>query len=388
MTRQFFLLGLVILAVGWVSSPSMAGSPFQDVLITTEDQMTEPGPMLDPAQPRPGPSTTPMVPRSPGRGSPSLMADPLLGIARIGIIRSGAPEPLPTVSPANPPDPQPTRGRDRLQRVKARLARRPHGTCPQQGRVMVSSAAPQPATAASPSATPTKRWTIKIPEFLRKILNWFGANLPKGSKIVIIIGGGTTTPPPSPPPTTTPPTTPPPGSLPGTISGLKKYMTQRFGITPVDGDGASWSQRQLEEANKVLATLPAGFRSCTTKIQRDRMFQSPNVLGYVRMGVPTVHLMDSACKQGTFQGTLVHEMTHCFQAKHPEITQLWKKTFWPMGGLLGPWPPSVSSYGNSSYLEDMAESVRAYWQDGPAMKARQPKRYEFIKTYVMSGREF
>ncbi len=397
MMRHPFPLGVVLMVMACAFSPVMAASPFQDVLITTDDQMTESGPALDPAAPSAGKLPTPGTTsrRPPARGTSGLMADPVLGVARIGIVRGAAPEPLPPVIKPAPVDPQPTRGRDRLHRLKARVTRRPATTCPQQGKGMVSSAASPTTTTTTTTASTGKRWTIKIPEFIRKILNWFGANLPKGSRIVIIIGGGgTTPPPPTSPPTTTPPTTPPTttppstGTLPGTIAGLKNFMEKQFGITAVDGDGATWSQRQLEEANKVLATLPASFRSCTTKIQRDKMYQSSSVLGYVRMGIPTVHLMDSSCKQGTFQGTLVHEMTHCFQSSHPDITQLWKKTFWPVGGLIGPWPPSVSSYGNSSYLEDMAESVRAYWQDGPNMKAKQPKRYEFIKKYVMGGREF
>jgi len=163
-------------------------------------------------------------------------------------------------------------------------------------------------------------------------------------------------------------------------------MAAKYGINAVDGDGAVWSQRQLEEANKVLSTLPAGFRGCTKSIQRDSMFHSPNVLGYVRMGIPTVHMLNSSCREGTFQGTMVHEMTHTFQANHPDITRLWQQTFWPNGR--NPSPPSVSSYGNTQPVEDMAEAVRAYWQSGSRMKQTHPDRYEFVKKYIMEGKEF
>ncbi len=203
---------------------------------------------------------------------------------------------------------------------------------------------------------------------------------------------GTTTPPPTttnPPTSTTPPatTTPPQGTTDGQgVAGLKAEMSAKYGIKAVDGDGAVWSQRQLEEANKVLSTLPEEFRKCTKNIQRDAMFHSPNVLGYVQMGIPTVHLLNSCCQMGTFQGTLVHEMTHTFQAYHPDITRMWQQTFWANGR--SPSPPSVSGYGNTQPVEDMAESVRQYWQAGSYMKQTNPQRYEFVKKYIMGGKEF
>ena len=239
-----------------------------------------------------------------------------------------------------------------------------------------------------------------IAQIIQQIMSQMGC---KGIPIRIIIirnpGGscpGTT--PPSCPGTTTPPTTttpaappttttPPTGTTDGTgIAGLKAEMAGKYGIKAVDGDGATWSQRQLEEANKVLSTLPKGFSGCTKSIQRDAVFKSPNVLGYVQMGIPTVHLMNSCCSMGSFQGTLVHEMTHTFQANHPDITRAWQQQFWANGR--SPSPPSVSGYGNTQPVEDMAESVRQYWQAGSHMKQTNPQRYEFVKKYVMEGKEF
>lgn len=168
-------------------------------------------------------------------------------------------------------------------------------------------------------------------------------------------------------------------------AGLKAEMKAQYGITAADGDGAVWSKRQLEEANKVLATLPISFRSNTKTIQRDSVFMSKGVLGYVKMGIPTVHLMNNACYDKTFQGTLVHEMTHTFQSNNQQLVTAWKNQFWSNGR---PRPSSVSSYGNSQPVEDFAESVREYWQNGASMKKNQPARYEFIRQYVMRGTEY
>ncbi|MBF0545343.1 MAG: hypothetical protein HQM08_12965 [Candidatus Riflebacteria bacterium] len=169
------------------------------------------------------------------------------------------------------------------------------------------------------------------------------------------------------------------------IVNLKAEMFAKFGVRALDGDGATWSKRQLEEAIKVLQKLPPAFVQCTKNIQRDGMFQSDKVLGYVKMGTPTVHIMNSACIDGTFQGTLCHEMTHCYQSNNPKITSTWKNQFWADGI---PQPPSVTPYGDSEYLEDFAESVRMYYIKGAKMKKTQPERYEFIKTNVMNGQEF
>ncbi|MBF0410566.1 MAG: hypothetical protein HQM10_24685 [Candidatus Riflebacteria bacterium] len=169
-----------------------------------------------------------------------------------------------------------------------------------------------------------------------------------------------------------------------TINGLKAEMRSKYGISANDGS-SSWSLRQLQEANKVLATLPQKFLTSTKSIKRDAVFQSPNVLGYVQMGIPEVHMLNSSCYQGTFQGTLVHEMTHCFQSENPQAYYDFKNTFWSGGRQNS---SSVSSYGNTQPIEDMAECVRMYWQAGSAMKARYPDRYEFIKNRVMDGKEF
>ena len=374
---RFLLLALVVVfATSFVPSSS-AATPFEDSVVIPGEQSTE---QVGETRVAPSEAAGEVEHRTvfpPRRAPPAYFTDPILGIAKIGIIH-----PLAKRSPLQ--------GTAKIRDIKSRVV----GRNPAKLNAKTKAKAKAKTTVSASSSR--KQWVIRIPGFIRKILSWLGVKLPQGSIITIVIGGGsgTTTPPTKPPsttakPPTNPPTKPPStGPLPGTISALRDYMKKHFGINPADGSRAAWSKRQLEEANKVLATLPASFVRNTTSIQRDSVFQSKSVLGYVRMGIPTVHLLNSSCRQGTFQGTLVHEMTHCFQAKHPQIAQLWEKSFWPYGRFLGAHPGSVSSYGNSSPLEDMAESVRTFWQAGKQMKAQQPKRYEFIKKYVMNGREF
>ncbi len=234
-----------------------------------------------------------------------------------------------------------------------------------------------------------------IRNIIQQILSKYGCGM--GGRVIIIripqtgTSGTTGTTGTAKPPATTPttttttPTTQPTTTGTSSVAGLKAEMKAKYGITATDGNGAVWSQRQLEEANKVLATLPASFRSNTKSIQRDASYMSASVLGYVRMGIPTVHIMNSACYDKTFQGTLVHEMTHTFQANNMHITNAWQSQFWSSGR---PNPPSVSSYGNTQSVEDFAESVRVYWQSGAAMKKSQPARYEFIRKHVMGGTEY
>jgi hypothetical protein len=96
----------------------------------------------------------------------------------------------------------------------------------------------------------------------------------------------------------------------------------------------------------------------------------------------------------SFQHTLVHEMTHCLQFTYPDLEKTWKEKFWPGGKITGDCP---TAYGRTIDYEDMAESVACYWlggniENGSFTTAYGTKmdmeRYNFIKTYIMSGKEF
>ena len=181
---------------------------------------------------------------------------------------------------------------------------------------------------------------------------------------------------------TKPPYDPPVATTP---DGLKGEMASKYGVTPVDGE-SKWTEAQLKEAMKVLGDLPDRFRSFTKKIVRDKIFKNnPRILGYVRMGIPTVTVLDGAVKNGLFARTIAHELTHCFQAANKSVAYKWESAFWQNGK---PKPPSVTSYGNTEPLEDMAESVAEYYMNGGRLKSIQPDRYAFIKNYIMDGHEF
>lgn len=254
----------------------------------------------------------------------------------------------------------------------------------------------------------------QLEEIIRQIIEQIiNSSVGCGTRIVIVriptssstsVGTcpGSSIKPPSPPSYPTQPTKPPSSQTSATgsvgisgnvseIAGLKSEIKAKFGIEAASGIGADWTKRQLEEAIKVLETLPPKFRNCTKKIQRDARGlpgMPSGVLGWVQPGIPTVHILNAACYQGTFQGTLVHEMSHCFQAVYPNIQREFERKFWPYGRWGGPISPSVSAYGNTQPVEDFAESCRMYWQAGKIMKQRFPDRYQFLKQYVFDGIEY
>ncbi|MFZ2960232.1 MAG: hypothetical protein WA705_25400 [Candidatus Ozemobacteraceae bacterium] len=168
----------------------------------------------------------------------------------------------------------------------------------------------------------------------------------------------------------------------GTGTGINSTGL-KYGVQAMDGS-AKWTQAQKNEANRILETLPECFRSCTTQVIRETDRARPGALGWSDMK-GSVWLADCSCTGRSFQGPFIHEMTHGFQGTHPDILKAWKSQFWATGR---PDPTSVSSYGNSVDYEDMAESVREYWQAGREMKSTHPDRYEFIRKYVMNGVEF
>lgn len=238
-----------------------------------------------------------------------------------------------------------------------------------------------------------------IQRLIQAIMGACGNGQCGGVRIIIIrcpggMGGQQPTTPPQPtqpPAEPTQPTQPPPTAndqQPGAtdIAGLQAEIRSKFGIDCRNGDSArGWSVKQLQAARDVFAKLPKAFYGHCKSVVRDGVYRSPGVLGYVQMGIPTVHMMDSSTYEGTFQGTLVHEMAHTWQANNGALTREWQSRWWSSGR---PNPSSVSSYGNTQPVEDMAESVRQYFQAGSRMKQSHPDRYEWIKRNVMAGVEF
>jgi outer membrane biosynthesis protein TonB len=209
-----------------------------------------------------------------------------------------------------------------------------------------------------------------------------------------------------------------PDQKPDDVEGMRAYIKDTYGIDCSDGDRATWSINQIKAADEAFESLPPFFRDATQVVYRDGpapSFAPPTVLGYVIVPQRKVHMMDLSTKMTTglynslvnaygrapteeeqmaalkrnFQGTLVHEMTHTFQNTYPQIAQRWYNTF--------DHRTSPTGYGATQPAEDMAESVRVYWQGGRIQNGRfvsnggttmDLERYEFIKNYIMDGEEY
>jgi len=176
----------------------------------------------------------------------------------------------------------------------------------------------------------------------------------------------------------------------GDLASAAAAFKQKFGIN-LGIQNSSWTQEQIQAADQLLSALPKSFVSATTDIIREDAFRlgggaSQGVLGYVIQPQSRVFITDSGAMRGTraFQRTLAHEMTHTFQNRYPQIDELWEKTFWPGGRRFVSQPPT--RYGMSNPREDMAESLATYIF-GPK-NALTKDRYDFIKKYLMEGKEF
>lgn len=157
-----------------------------------------------------------------------------------------------------------------------------------------------------------------------------------------------------------------------------------------EGDPAKgylWTTEQVMYLYEVLGTLPEHFFASTKSFQRVKNYMGKTgVLGYVYMGVPTVHICDWGVRTVKYEETIVHEMAHLwmFDKANVAAKDAFMSTFWP-NGRRAAGEGATSAYGSTSVYEDFAESVRYYWQNGPAMKKSHPKRYEFIYKHVFKG---
>ncbi len=188
-------------------------------------------------------------------------------------------------------------------------------------------------------------------------------------------------------------------ATPSTLS-TATLILEKFGITPLDGSdrgfspdaeirGGKWEDRSIQALYDLLGALPESFRTCTKRVEICTSFDNPktknptSILGYYDLSN-----QDMVIKSGTpqkVQSYAIHEMTHAFQRFNPQIGLDWLSTFWPEGRQA---TPSVSLYGNTNGMEDMAESVREYWDNGAHMAADHPERYAFVRDRIMGGVEF
>ncbi len=184
------------------------------------------------------------------------------------------------------------------------------------------------------------------------------------------------------------PTPPTDGEIPSGTSALARAIKEKFGISMLNG-GGRWSEASLKAVYKTLSVLPESFRKYNKTMVREGNGGWKAGLGTVG-GQGKIWLYNGAfnSKQGgTGIGTIVHEMTHNFQgnvAVTNQFDQIRRNGYDGKKATSG----SVTSYGNTNNLEDMAESVKYYYLYPSQMKKSHPARYAFIKDKMMEGREF
>jgi hypothetical protein len=209
--------------------------------------------------------------------------------------------------------------------------------------------------------------------------------------------GGGTCPPPidDTPVNTTPPggtatTTPgtqatPPTDVPSGTRELAQEIRTKFGVSM----NGNWNEAQLKAVYKTLSVMPKSFRQWNRYMYKSG--NRGNLLGLGQIGGEgKIWIYGGAfnANNGTGIGTIVHEMVHNFQGNR-EVMNLWRSTIerGSYGGMRAQ-RGSVSSYGNTKDVEDMAESVRHYYLYPAKMKASHPARYKFVKEKIMENIEF
>ncbi|MEZ7890208.1 MAG: SH3 domain-containing protein [Candidatus Wallbacteria bacterium] len=195
-----------------------------------------------------------------------------------------------------------------------------------------------------------------------------------------------------------------------TVEGIVSAIKEKFGVSlPTENTAVKWTVEILKNVYELFTKVPKAFYAQLKQIKMVSEATANKVCGmaaggYVMSNDPSTIYLSTACI-GDVQGTLVHEMTHSYHFANPSIIEKFQKQFWSSGrnGYSGsyekPVSASVTKYGNTNPMEDLAESVRAYyqgqnnWRDYETNNRVQATdaakaRFEFIKNNIMSGQEF
>lgn len=181
----------------------------------------------------------------------------------------------------------------------------------------------------------------------------------------------------------------------GTESSLAEAaaVKAKYGITLLNGKQwknewesalpANWTSQQTAELAAVLAKMPAGFRKCTSGFSlQQNITDNENGSDIGGIGGDPIILSAKTLAEGgpaALAELAAHEMTHQFQAKNPDVARLWAGKFWPNGKQVS---SSITDYGNTNSLEDMAECVSKFFSDPVALQKHDPARYEFVKNNI------
>ncbi len=169
------------------------------------------------------------------------------------------------------------------------------------------------------------------------------------------------------------------GNIPSDKATLVAEIRSKFGVSMRDGSG-SWSVASLQATYKALSVLPPSFRKWNRTMTMEGY--RGGLLGLGEVGGGNLWIYSGATRGSSGIRTIIHEMTHNYQG-NSRVTQAWRSQFWGRNRTSSP-----TDYGNTNYLEDMAESVSLYYTNGAWLKRRDPARYEFVKTNIMEGKEF
>ncbi|RCK78863.1 MAG: hypothetical protein OZSIB_1013 [Candidatus Ozemobacter sibiricus] len=169
------------------------------------------------------------------------------------------------------------------------------------------------------------------------------------------------------------------GDIPGDKATLVAEIRSKFGVSMRDGS-ARWSVASLQAVYKALSVLPASFRKWNRTMTMEGY--RGGLLGLGEVGGGNIWIYSGATMGSSGIRTIIHEMTHNYQG-NSRVVQAWRAQFWGRNRTSSP-----TDYGNTNYLEDMAESVSLYYTNGAWLKRRDPARYEFVKTHIMEGKEF
>ena len=153
-------------------------------------------------------------------------------------------------------------------------------------------------------------------------------------------------------------------------------------------------------ANYLSETIPPShFEGCPS-IKFDphhtHFIEVPNSLGFYVLGSNDIHIAEESRFSDGVEGivdTVIHEIGHNayydIVEYNPELNSQWEKlNFESLLKNLIEGTGFVSDYAMTDKYEDFAESYNIYVRDPELLQFMNSDKYEFLRDYVFSGREY